>query len=409
MFFFAEREELSMKIAGIIAEYDPFHNGHAYQIAKTRDMGAEAVVVALGGEFTQRGEPAWCSKYLRAKAALQCGADLVLEIPLPYAVGSAERFAEGGVKVLNALGCVDMLSFGSESGDAEKIMDFAALFEREDYIEEYKKALSEGISSAAARQKAAEKIAPELASVAANPNDTLGAEYCKWLLRLGSKINPSTVKRYGAGHGEAAVLKSGIASATYLRSFSEPEDIFPFIPYKVYELLAEGYREGKLPFDNKKIEPAVLAVLRMMREEDFAKIPDCAAEGLYHRVFDAVQQAASLDELYDLIKTKRYAMSRVKRIVSGAFLGLDSSVLKTAELPYIRVLGMNDAGAAVLKKAKSAGCRLPVSASLADLAKTSETAEYFAMLESRAEDLWQLGLPKPGRCGLAYTAKIIKV
>lgn len=398
-----------MKIAGIIAEYDPFHNGHAYQIAKTRDMGAEAVVVALGGEFTQRGEPAWCSKYLRAKAALNCGADLVLEIPLPYAVGSAERFAEGGVKVLDSLGCVDMLSFGSESGDAEKIMGFAALFEREDYIEEYKKALSEGISSAAAREKAARIIAPELSSVAANPNDTLGAEYCKWLLRLNSKIKPSTVKRYGAGHGEAAVLKSGIASATYLRSFSEPEDIFPFIPYKAYEILAKGFREGKLPFSEKKIEPAVLAVLRMMREEDFAKVPDCAAEGLYHRVFDAVQEATSLDELYLSIKTKRYAMSRVKRIVSGAFLGLDSSVLKNAELPYIRVLGMNDTGVAVLKEAKSAGCSLPISASLADLAKTSETAEYFAMLESRAEDLWQLGLPKPGRCGLAYTNKIIKL
>lgn len=398
-----------MKIAGIIAEYDPFHNGHAYQIAKTKDAGAEAVIAVLGGEFTQRGEPAWCSKYLRAEAALKCGADLVLEIPLPYAVGSAERFAEGGIKVLDALGCVDMLSFGSESGDVGKVMNFAALFEREDYIEAYKKALSEGISSAAARQKAAEIIAPELAAVAANPNDTLGAEYCKWLLRLDSKIKPSTVKRYGAGHGEASVLKSGIASATYLRSFDEPEDIFPFVPYKVYELLAKGYREGKLPFDGKKIEPAVLAVLRMMCEEDFAKVPDCGAEGLYHRVFDAVQQATSLDELYELIKTKRYAMSRVKRIVSSAFLGLDSSVLKNSELPYIRVLGMNDVGAAVLKEAKTAGCSLPVSASLADLAKTSETAAYFAMLESRAEDLWQLGLPKPGRCGLAYTTKIIKV
>ena len=397
-----------MKIAGIIAEYDPFHNGHAYQIAKTRDAGADAVVAVLGGEFTQRGEPAWCSKYLRAEAALLCGADLVLEMPVPYALGSAEKFAEGGIKILDALGCVDVLSFGSESGDAEKIMAFAALSEREDFIEEYKKALSEGISSPSARQKAAEKLAPELSSVAANPNDTLGAEYCKWLLRLDSKIKPSTVKRYGAGHGEATVLKSGIASATYLRSFDEPEDIFPFVPYKVYELLAKAYREGKLPFSEKKIEPAVLAVLRMMREEDFEKVPDCASEGLYHRVFDAVREASTLDGLYLSIKTKRYAMSRVKRIVSGAFLGLDNSVLKNSELPYIRVLGMNETGAAVLKEAKNSGCRLPVSSSLAELSKTSENAEYFAMLESRAEDLWQLGLPTPGKCGIAYTTKLIK-
>ena len=397
-----------MKIAGIIAEYDPFHNGHAYQIAKTREAGADAIVVVLGGEFTQRGEPAWCSKYTRAKAALLCGADLVLELPVPYAIGSAEKFAEGGISILDALGCVDVLSFGSESGSAEKIMDFARLFEKEEFIEEYKKALSEGISSAAAREKAAEKIAPELSSVAANPNDTLGAEYCKWLLRLNSKIKPSTVKRYGAGHGEAAVLKSGISSATYLRTFDEPEDIFPFVPYKCYELLAEDYRSGKLPFSEKKIEPAMLAVLRMMEERDFEKVPDCAAEGLYHRVFDAVQEATNLDELYLSIKTKRYAMSRVKRIVSGAFLGLDSAVLKEAKFPYIRVLGMNETGASVLKEAKAAGCSLPISASLADLAKTSETAEYFAKLESRAENLWQLGLPKPGKCGIAYTTKIIK-
>ena len=204
------------------------------------------------------------------------------------------------------------------------------------------------------------------------------------------------------------MLKSGIASATYLRSFDEPEDIFPFVPYKVYELLAKAYREGKLPFSEKKIEPAVLAVLRMMREEDFEKGPDCASEGLYHRVFDAVREASTLDGLYLSIKTKRYAMSRVKRIVSGAFLGLDNSVLKNSELPYIRVLGMNETGAAVLKEAKNSGCRLPVSSSLAELSKTSETAEYFAMLESRAEDLWQLGLPTPGKCGIAYTTKHIK-
>lgn len=398
-----------MRIAGIIAEYDPFHNGHAYHIAKTKEAGAEAIVVAIGGEFTQRGEPAWCSKYTRAKAALSCGADLVIEIPLPYAVGSAEKFAEGGVAVLDALGCVDTLSFGSESGEAEKTMAFAELAEREDFIEEYKAALSTGVSSPAARQIAAEKLAPELASVAANPNDTLGAEYCKWLLRLDSKIKPFTVKRYGAGHGEAAVLKSGISSATYLRSFSEPEDIFPFIPYKVYELLAEDYRNGKLPFDNKKFEPAVLATLRMMREEDFEKIPDCASEGLYHRVYDAVREASTLDELYGLIKTKRYAMSRIKRIVSASMLGMDSVVLKEAKLPYVRVLGMNDTGAAVLKEAKKAGCKVPVSASLAELEKTSDTAAYFAMLEARAEDIWQLGLPKPGKCGLAYTTKIIKL
>ena len=233
-----------MKIAGIIAEYDPFHNGHAYQIAKTRaQTGADGIVVVLGGEFTQRGEGAWCSKYLRAKCALLCGADLVLEMPVPYALGSAERFAKGGVSILDSLNCVDYLSFGSESGNGENILRFAELSESEIFLDEMKKALSEGISAPLARQKATEKLMPKLCGIAGNPNDTLGAEYCKWLLRLKSKMEPVAVKRYGANHGEETVLKSGIASATYLRSFSEAEDIFPFVPAETREILQREFEK----------------------------------------------------------------------------------------------------------------------------------------------------------------------
>lgn len=399
-----------MKIAGIIAEYDPFHSGHAYHIAKTRaQTGAEGIVVVLGGEFTQRGEGAWCSKYLRAKATLLSGADLVLEMPVPYALGSAERFAKGGVCLLDALGCVDFLSFGSESGDAEKIEAFAALSESEIFLEETKKALSEGVSAPLARQKATEALSPELWDIARNPNDTLGAEYCKWLKRLESEITPFAVKRYGCAHGEEAVLKSGIASATYLRSFSEPRDIFPYVPTNTHSLLESEYESGKLPFDEKLFERGALAVLRGISERDLEKVPDCAAEGLYHRVYSAVREASSLDELYSLIKTKRYTMSRVKRIVAAAVLGIDESKVKDEIPPYIRVLGMNEKGAAILKEAKASGCTLPISSSLADLEKTSAAAEYFAKLEARAEDLWQLGLKNPGACGRAYTEKIIKL
>lgn len=399
-----------MKITGIIAEYDPFHNGHAYHIAKTRaQTEADGIVVVLGGEFTQRGEGAWCSKYQRAKAALLSGADLVLEMPVPYALGSAERFAKGGVSVLDSLGCIDCLSFGSECGDTEKIRAFAALSESDEFLEETKKALSEGISAPLAREEAAKKLAPSLSDISGNPNDTLGAEYCKWLGRLQSGIFPAAIKRYGCAHGEEAVLKSGIASATYLRSFSEPSDIFPYVPANTHSLLEEEYRNGKLPFDNKLFERVALGILRGLSEEDFEKVPDCAAEGLYHRVYSSVREAKSLDELYSLIKTKRYTMSRVKRIVASAVLGIDESKVKDAGLPYIRVLGMNDTGAAILKEAKASGCDIPIGSSLADLEKTGDAAGYFAKLEARAEDLWQLGLKNPGGCGKAYTEKIIKI
>lgn len=398
-----------MTVAGIIAEYDPFHNGHAYHIKKTRELGADAVVVVLGGEFTQRGEPARFSKYLRAKSALLCGADLVLEMPVPYALGSAEKFAKGGVQILNALNCVDFLSFGSENENTDDILEFARICETKEFIEEYKNALQKGVSAPTARQIAMEALAPELSDICKTPNSTLGAEYCKWILRLNSKIKPKAIKRYGAGHGEISMLKSGIASATYLRSFEDPKDIFPFVPGETHALLELEHQSGKAPFNEHRFETAAMAILRTRSEEDFKKVPDAEAEGLYHRIFDAVRAGKSLEEIYSLAKTKRYAMARIKRIISASVLGINSERLNNFDIPYIRVLGMNERGAAVLKMAKEAGSAIPISSSLAELEKTSPNAEYFANLEATAEDLWQLGLERPGECGLAYRNKIIKL
>ena len=393
-----------MKIAGIIAEYDPFHNGHAYQIAKTKAAGIDAVVIALGGSFTQRGEPAWCSKELRTKAALSGGADLVLEIPQPFAVGTAERFAKGGVSVLDALGCVSVLSFGSECGNADLIRRFSDFMTEESFFEAVREELEKGVSMPFAREKAVEKLAPEFLPLMQNPNDRLAAEYMKILKKRGSKIEPFAVLRYGAGHNEEAVLKSGVASASYLRGFTNPEEIFPYIPKNEQDLLFRAWQEGKLPADEHRYETMVLTLLRTLPEEAFRKAPGGAEEGFYHRVFDAAKKARSLSELYELIKTKRYPMTRVRRTVAGTVLGLDEEFLSAAEVPYIHVLGMNETGAAVLAEAKGkAG--LPVSASLAELAKTP-AGEKFAAWESRAEDLWQLLVPKPEACGGAFTRKL---
>ena len=394
-----------MRVAGIIAEYDPFHRGHAYHIAKTREF-ADAVVAVLGGELTQRGEPAWCSKNLRARCALACGADLVLELPAYYALGSAERFAGGGVRVLSALGCVDYLSFGSESGNAEDIAAFAALSDSGEFISEVKKRQKEGLSAPAARQKAAEALAPELAAVCKSPNDTLGAEYCKWLLRFGGKIEPVAVKRRGALHGEAP-CRNGFASASFLRSLPKPPEALPYLPAEIRAMIIEEYAAGRLPVIREKYEVAALSRLRAMKEEDFAAVPDCAAEGLYHRVYEASRRAGTLDGFYSMIKTKRYAMSRIKRIAAAAAIGLDEEVFGDGGLPYVRVLGMNETGAQILKKAKQADTGIPIGASLAELARTSERAAAFAAAESAAEDLWQLCLKIPGECGKAFTEKLI--
>jgi predicted nucleotidyltransferase len=397
-----------MKIAGIIAEYDPFHNGHAYQINKTKAAGAEAVVAVLSGDFTQRGEPAFCPKELRAKAALRCGADLILELPLPYAIGSAERFAFGGISLLATLHCVGLLSFGSESGDREGILAVSEVLSSPEYAEELKTCLAGGVSMAAAREEAVRKILPEKADLLKNPNDSLGAEYCKWVQKLMPETEILTVRRYGAGHGEMTAAHAGIVSASYLRSFSAPEEMRPYMPEAAYEALAEGVAAGKFPAEPKKLETAMLAKLRTLSEEEFAMLPDCAAEGFFHRVYSAARRAGTLEEFYALAKTKRYAMSRIRRIAAAAFTGADLSVLSIGGPPYCRVLAMNETGAAVLKEAAKCPSGVPIGCSLADLEKTSPEAARFAALESRAEDLYQLSLPEPAPCGAEYRRQVIK-
>lgn len=394
-----------MRIAGIIAEYDPFHKGHAYHIAKTKEF-SDAVVVVLGGEFTQRGEPAWCSKSLRTRCALACGADLVLELPAYYALGSAERFAMGGVSVLSALGCVDVLSFGSESGSGEDIMRFAEISDSPEFLEEVKKRHKAGVSAPAARLLAAEALCPELSYLCKSPNDTLGTEYCKWLFRFGGKIKPAAVFRRGALHGEAP-RKNGFASASFLRSLSKPTEALPYLPQEIRSMIIEEYSAGRLPVLREKYEAAALSRLRMMSEEDFSLLPDCFAEGLYHRVYAASRRAGTLDGLYSAIKTKRYTMSRIKRIAAAAAVGLKESVFSGGELPYVRILGMNKTGAQILRAAKEANTGIPIGSSLAELSKTSERAAAFAAAESAAEDLWQLCLKIPGECGKAFTEKLI--
>lgn len=404
----SKKEAPHVKIAGIIAEYDPFHNGHAYQIGRTRAAGAQAIVAVLGGDFTQRGEPAFCPKELRARAALRCGADLILELPLPYAIGSAERFAFGGISLLAALGCVDALSFGSESGDAEGVWAVAEILSSPEYAAELKTCLASGVSMAAAREGAVRKLLPEKADLLKNPNDSLGAEYCKWVRKLTPRTEILAVRRYGAGHGEMTALRSGVVSASYLRSLCSPEEMRPYIPEAAYEALAEGRAAGKFPAEPEKLETAMLAKLRALSEEEFARLPDCAAEGFYHRVYGAAQRAATLSEFYELAKTKRYAMSRIRRIAAAAFTGLDLSVLELGGPPYCRVLAMNETGAAVLKEAAKRPTDVPIACSLADLEKTSPEAARFARLESRAEDLYQLCLPEPGPCGVEYRWQVIR-
>lgn len=384
-----------MKTAGIVAEYNPFHNGHAYQIAQTRQAGCTHVVAVMGGYFTQRGEGALMGPAARCEAALRGGADLVLELPLPWAAASAETFARGAVSLLDALGCVDVLSFGSESGDIRTLTAAEEELARLDGSDRLHRALRAGVSFPRAREEAlAGRLDdPELLR---RPNDILALEYLGALRRLSSPMRPMAVRRVGAGH-DSCLTASGFASASRIRTLLTGgafDGAARFLPAGSLAVCRQEWAAGRAPFLPAAAEPLVLAQLRRMGPEDFARLPD-VSEGLENRLFRAAQSAVALPELYAAVKTKRYTLSRVRRVVLAAFLGLPGG-LTAQRPPYLRVLGLNPRGAEILRAARPA---LPLISRHADTAGLDDRGRTVDALECRAADLYGLCLPRRQPCG----------
>lgn len=400
-----------MVIAGIIAEYNPFHNGHFLLIDSLRKAGADAVAAVMGGNWLQRGEPALFPKELRTRAALRSGVDLVLELPLPYAAATAERFAFGGVSLLLALGCVDILAFGSERGELAPLEECAAALADPRLDEEILRRLGEGLSYAAARQQGVETLAgADAARLLSRPNDILAVQYLRELARLsgpGNRPRPFTLRRQGAGHdsGEPCLSEDGTgvatASGSWLRERllkGDREAVLPYLPQKSREVFFAAMETGEW-VDPALLELPMLAVLRRMEERDFAALPD-VSEGLEHRLAAAVRTSATLPQLLDRAMTKRYPRARLRRILLSAYLGIPRDTARTPP-PYLRVLGMTSRGEGILTRAKKTSV-LPISHSLARLEKTSETAAKTAALESRSTDLYALLRRDRPVCGMDH-------
>lgn len=393
------------KTAAIIAEYNPFHNGHAYQIARTREVtGAENIVVIMSGNFVQRGDCAIADKFSRTRMSLANGADLVLELPLPFACSGAEKFAYGGVSVANALGCVDFLSFGMECGSVQNLIDAANAVNDERLKPAMDRHLSEGKLFAAARTEAVREIyGDDTAEILCSPNNTLAVEYIRALGRLNSRIEPVGIAREGAEHN--SVETSGkFASATAIRRMllsGKSDSAAKFMPTTSTEIFGECASNGTAPADIKSCERAILARLRGMTREQIARLPDIS-EGLENRIYDCVRNAASLDELYDSIKSKRYSHARIRRIILSAFLGIRA--VHTQSVPYIRILGMNGSGRELLSRTKPT---LPVISSYKHVQKLPQEIRSLYMLECYADDLWALMTPKIQPCGADMSAKLI--
>lgn len=393
------------KTAAIIAEYNPFHNGHAYQIKRTREVtGAENIVAVMSGNFVQRGDCAIADKFSRTRMALAGGADLVLELPLPFACSSAEKFAYGGVTIANALGCVDFLSFGMECGDVRNLTDAANAVDDERLKPVLDRHLSEGRLFAAARTEAVREIyGDDAAEILCSPNNTLAVEYIRALCRLNSRIEPVGITREGTEHN--SMETSGkFASATAIRRMlmsGDNDSAAKFMPASSAEILGECAANGTAPAAIKSCERAILARLRGMTREQLSRLPDIS-EGLENRIYDCVRTASSLDELYDSIKSKRYSHARIRRIILSAFLGIRA--VHTQSVPYIRILGMSEGGRRLLSQANPT---LPIISSYKHVQKLSQEVRSIYMLECYADDLWALMTPKIQPCGADMRAKLI--
>ena len=384
-----------VRVAGMIVEYNPLHSGHLHLLEETRHLlGPDtAIVCAMSGNFVQRGDFALVRKHQRARAAVESGADLVLELPLPWAVSSAEAFADGGVQVLSAAGVVTDLAFGSECGEAAPLMELADCLLSPAYPKELRRRLDSGLPYAACRQAAVEALmGPEKAALLESPNNILGVEYCKALLRRGSVLRPLSIRREGSTH-DGALAPGTHPSASALRALlrqGETELAMSLLPPAMRRVYQEERAAGRAPVFAETCERAVLARLRAMTEADFFVL-DQGKEGLCHRLYEAVHSAATLEEVLAAAKTKRYAYARLRRMVLWAYLGLTPADVPET-MPYLRPLAANETGRRLLARMRRSAA-VPVLTKPADGRKLGAEARRLLALEARATDLYTLAYP----------------
>lgn len=394
-----------MEVHGLVAEYNPFHNGHKYMVDCLREQGATHIVAVMSGNFVQRGSVAIMDKRARARAAINGGVDLLLELPVPWAVSSAEFFASGGVSVLDSLGCVDKFRFGTENDDIDLLLKAKDAVLDPTVDDELVKSLRGGISYPVAREGAVRKFyGDQVADVLKGPNNILGIEYLKALDRCNSTMNPLPLLRKGVHHDH--LKETGeFASASSLRIKMEREDerMRLYMPETTVDEFERQKAIGRAPVRVEDSQRAILSRLRMMTVDDIRKAPD-VSEGLEYRIYNAIQAATSIEELYDIIKTKRYTRSRIRRIIIGLYLGIGPSDRK--EMPYIRVLGMNDKGREILRVAKDTAT-LPVVMKASQFINLPENGKHVFELEQRATNLYNLAGPRILPCGTELTDEII--
>lgn len=384
-----------MAVTGIIAEFNPLHTGHKRLIDEAKASG-KAVAAVLSGNFVQRGECAALEKGTRAKCALMCGVDTVAELPVLWSMSTAQNFALGAVCQLHRLGA-DEIIFGSECGDTYKLKTAADILGSDEFAAFLAEKVNGALTFAVARKEAAKALGAD-ASVLDSPNDNLAVEYIIAAKKLGLPINFKCIKREGAPH-DSKCVSGDFVSASYIRDeLSKGNLAFAerFMPPVLH-----GVIKAEDIADNRKLETAVLAVLRTKTASDFAMLPDIG-EGLENRLEFAVRAATNLEELQGQLKSKRYTLARVRRLILSAFLGFENTFFMKPP-PYVRLLGASKTGLEALAENATDTVTKPsqIKALGAEAEKVFET-------ECRATDIFTLSMSVPLEAGLEYKRKFLK-
>lgn len=405
------------RVLGIVAEYNPFHNGHLYHIAKSKqETGANYTVAVISGNFVQRGNTSIVNKWVKAKMALLNGADLVIELPTVYSISSAENFAEGAIKILNSLGVVDTISFGMEAKDISTLNNIANVLynEPKEYITILSHELKKGNSFPKARENALMMYLNDIkryANVMAGSNNILGIEYLKAMKRTKSTITPIGIKREKVLYNDKYIVDE-FASATAIRKMlitKQLGDISKVMPRNSYLLLGEELKKGHYVIDISRFEREIIYNLRKMSVEDIAKLPD-VSEGLENSIKNAADSCNTIEELINIIKTKRFTQTRIQRILLYSLLGITKKQMDTSKkiIPYVRVLGFNNKGKELISEIMKLNPKLNVITSVKKYIDTVANRNLKEMLETDilATNIYTLGYYSDSYSNLDYTSKI---
>ncbi len=415
-----------MKILGIIAEYNPFHLGHLYHLKKSQSIvKPDFTVAVMSGNFTQRGEIAIVDKWIRTEAALKNGIDLILELPVVFAVQSAELFAYGGIQTLNSTGCVTHISFGSEIDDLKTLGKVARVLVDEDpvYVDLLKGYVKKGLSFPSARSRAlidyfndylTEDASKELNKILESPNSILAIEYLKALYRTNSSICPVVIERIISDY-HSSTIKKGISSATAIRNeiFKDGlnDKVIGSLPSHTTEGLRYAFHKNMGPVSIKPLENLILGLLRISKKETIKELVD-VSEGLENRIKECAAQSSSLDQFLDLLKTKRYVFTRLQRILFYSLLGLNKtsfrSFLSNGGPQYLRILGFSERAKPLLKIIKDSAT-VPVITKAAHYSRYSQIVQEMFSYDCLATDLFSLAVPnmEKRKAGRDFTENVI--